>query len=76
MENEHNYGYAGFFQRIKAAFFPLKEADDDRGRMRTVLNSLILHLHPTKVVKPSLSLTYTWGLEGLSALLVVGQPIY
>lgn len=71
MENEHNYGYAGFFQRIKAAFFPQKEADDDRGRMRTVLNSLILHLHPTKVVKPSLSLTYTWGLGGLSALLVV-----
>ncbi len=61
----------GFTGRFRQAFFPPKENDDDRGRMRTVLNSLILHLHPTKVVKPSLSLTYTWGLGGLSALLVV-----
>jgi len=62
---------AGFMGRLQEAFFPKKESDDDRGRMRSVVNSLILHLHPTKVVERSLSLTYTWGLGGLSALLVV-----
>jgi len=35
---------------------------DDRSRMRQVMNNLILHLHPTKVPKPTLRFTYTWGL--------------
>jgi quinol-cytochrome oxidoreductase complex cytochrome b subunit len=70
-EQSQQTSLVGFGNRVKQAFFPAQEADDDRGRMRTVLNSLILHLHPTKVVKRSLSLTYTWGLGGLSALLVV-----
>ena len=42
---------------------------DDRSRMRTVANNLILHLHPTKVPAPALRWTYTWGLGGISALL-------
>jgi len=61
----------GFFSRFRQAFFPPKESDDDRGRMKTVLNNLILHLHPTKVVRSSLKLSYTWGLGGLSALLML-----
>ncbi len=43
---------------------------DDRGRMRVVMNNLVLHLHPSKVAKPTLKFTYTWGLGGLSLLLV------
>ncbi len=43
---------------------------DDRGRMRVVMNNLVLHLHPSKVAKPSLKFTYTWGLGGLSLLLI------
>ncbi|MBK9121575.1 MAG: cytochrome b N-terminal domain-containing protein [Chloroflexi bacterium] len=43
---------------------------DDRGRMRVVMNNLVLHLHPSKVAKPTLKFTYTWGLGGLSILLV------
>lgn len=43
---------------------------DDRGRMRVVMNNLILHLHPSKVAKPTLKFTYTWGLGGLALLLV------
>jgi len=43
---------------------------DDRSRMRMVVDSLVLHLHPTKVPVQTLSWTYTWGLGGLSALLV------
>ena len=42
---------------------------DDRGRMRLVMNSLVLHLHPSKVAKPTLRFTYTFGLGGLSLLL-------
>lgn len=43
---------------------------DDRSRMRMVVDSLVLHLHPTKVPVQTLSWTYTWGLGGLSAMLV------
>lgn len=44
---------------------------DDRGRMRLSANDLILHLHPNRVPKESLKLTYTFGLGGLSILLLV-----
>ena len=47
---------------------PLPE--DDRGRMRMVVDNLVLHLHPAKVPARTLSWTYTWGLGGLSALLI------
>ena len=43
---------------------------DDRSRMRMVVDSLVLHLHPSKVPARTLSWTYTWGLGGLSAMLV------
>ncbi len=46
-------------------------AQDDRGRMRTVMNNLVLHLHPSKVAVPTLKFTYTWGLGGLSILLIM-----
>ncbi len=44
---------------------------DDRGRMRVVMNNLVLHLHPSKVAKPTLKFTYTWGLGGLALLLAI-----
>jgi quinol-cytochrome oxidoreductase complex cytochrome b subunit len=47
---------------------PLK---DDRARLRYVMNSLVLHLHPPKVAKPTLKFTYTWGLGGLAILLTM-----
>lgn len=43
---------------------------DDRGRMRVVMNSLILHIHPAKVSKPALKFSYTFGLGGLLILLL------
>lgn len=43
---------------------------NDRGRMRVVMNNLVLHLHPSKVAKPTLKFTYTFGLGGLAMLLV------
>jgi quinol-cytochrome oxidoreductase complex cytochrome b subunit len=44
---------------------------DDRGRMRLVMNNLVLHIHPSKVNKESLKFTYTWGLGGLAILLTM-----
>ena len=43
--------------------------EDDRGRMKMVMNSLILHIHPSKVSKPALKFNYTFGLGGLLLLL-------
>ncbi len=55
--------------RIYQELGPTSLPSDDRGRMRMVLDNLVLHLHPTKVPVRTLSWTYTWGLGGLSGLL-------
>ncbi|MBM4459282.1 MAG: NACHT domain-containing protein [Chloroflexi bacterium] len=60
-----------FGGRVRASLGPSGLPSDDRGRMRLVVDNLVLHLHPTKVNTRSLSLTYTWGLGGLSAMLVM-----
>lgn len=57
--------------RISSRLMPGELPSDDRGRMRMVVDSLILHLHPTKVPDTTMRWTYTWGLGGLSALLMV-----
>ncbi|MBN1146688.1 MAG: cytochrome b N-terminal domain-containing protein [Anaerolineales bacterium] len=57
--------------RIWKALGPSGLPDDDRGRMRMVVDNLVLHLHPTKVPVSTLRWTYTWGLGGLSALLLM-----
>ena len=43
--------------------------EDDRGRMKMVMNSLVLHIHPTKTPKAALKFNYTFGLGGLLLLL-------
>ncbi len=48
---------------------PNPEWAEERSQMRTVANSLILHLHPTKVPVSSLRFVYTWGLGGMSVIL-------
>ena len=42
---------------------------DDRERMKMVMNSLVLHIHPSKVARPALKFNYTFGLGGLLLLL-------
>jgi len=59
-----------FKQRIWQALAPEPLPDDDRGRMRRVMDNLVLHLHPSKVPVQTLKWTYTWGLGGLAGLLV------
>lgn len=58
-------------KRIWKRLGPSELPQDDRSRMRLVVDSLILHLHPTKVPVSTLRWTYTWGLGGLSALLML-----
>jgi quinol-cytochrome oxidoreductase complex cytochrome b subunit len=55
-------------QSIQRDEFPL---EDDRSRMKAVMNNLVLHIHPSKVAKPTLKFTYTWGLGGLAILLMM-----
>ena len=43
--------------------------EEDRGRMKMVMNSLVLHIHPTKTSKAALRFNYTFGLGGLLLLL-------
>lgn len=60
-----------FWSRMIEALSPPESPTDDRGRMRMVVDNLVLHLHPTKVPVRALSWTYTWGLGGLSAMLLM-----
>ena len=59
------------FERIRESLGPGEMPSDDRGRMRMVVDSLILHIHPTKVADSTMRWTYSWGLGGLSALLMM-----
>ncbi|MBK9208319.1 MAG: cytochrome b N-terminal domain-containing protein [Anaerolineales bacterium] len=56
--------------RIRERLVPEAMPVDDRGRMRMVVDSLVLHLHPTKVIASTMNWNYSWGLGGLSALLM------
>lgn len=57
--------------RMRKRLVPEGMPEDDRGRMRMVMDSLILHIHPSKVAASTLHWTYTWGLGGLSAVLMM-----
>lgn len=57
--------------RMRQRLAPPEYPEDDRSRMRMVVDSLVLHLHPSKIPVRTLSWTYTWGLGGLAALLVM-----
>lgn len=61
---------ASLFARIRERLGPKELPTDDRGRIRMVVDSLILHLHPSKVPVTTLRWTYTWGLGGLAAVLL------
>jgi quinol-cytochrome oxidoreductase complex cytochrome b subunit len=62
---------SSLIKRMRTRLGPGEFPADDRGRMRMVVDSLVLHLHPTKVPVTTIKWTYTWGLGGLSALLVM-----
>ncbi|MDM8526721.1 cytochrome b N-terminal domain-containing protein [Anaerolineales bacterium HSG24] len=61
-----------FLQRMWESIFrgPL-DPQTDRERKLMVLDSLILHLHPTTIAERTLKLTLTWGLGGMATLLTM-----
>jgi len=63
---ENNHFLARVYRSIQRDRLP---PSDDRGRMKIVMNSLVLHIHPAKVSSASLKFTYTFGLGGLLLLL-------
>ena len=52
-------------------FYTSQPREDERSRLRAVLDSLVLHLHPTRVPAAALRFTYTWGLGGISTVLAI-----
>ena len=56
-----------FFKSIYREGYP----DTDRKRVMVVINSLALHLHPVRIPKKALKVSYTWGLGGLSIWMFV-----
>ncbi len=60
-------GAQGWKQGLKRLVYT--EAPTDRGNMRRVLNSLVLHLHPVRAPARAIRFTYTWGLGDLHAAL-------
>ena len=44
---------------------------EDRSRILQAANNLVLHLHPNSIPAPALRFRYTWGVGGISALLVL-----
>lgn len=56
-----------FFKSLYREGYP----DSDRKRVMVIINSLALHLHPVRVPKKAIRVTYTWGLGGLSIWMFV-----
>lgn len=71
MMEQPNPETPGMVERMRQSLVPAGIPIDDRGRMRMVMDSLILHLHPARIPQSTLRWTYTWGLGGLSAMLMV-----
>ncbi|MCB0120215.1 MAG: cytochrome b N-terminal domain-containing protein, partial [Anaerolineales bacterium] len=70
MEEQTPQPEPSIFERMRNRLSPEGLPTDDRGRMRMVVDSLILHIHPSKVEVSTLKWTYTWGLGGLAGLLM------
>jgi quinol-cytochrome oxidoreductase complex cytochrome b subunit len=70
MEEQTSQTEITILDRMRSRLAPEGIPSDDRGRMRMVMDSLVLHIHPAKVEVSSMKWTYTWGLGGLSALLM------
>ncbi len=69
--NTPNNSQPPLWQRVWRSAVREPFTGDRRSRLRLVMNNLILHLHPAQVPARTLRFTYTWGLGGLAALLVV-----
>ncbi len=57
--------------RVWRSFFRHGVPDNDLDRSLTITSNVFLHLHPVRVRKHGLRLTYTWGLGGISLFLLL-----
>lgn len=73
VENEENVtrGQSAIDRVYKSILRDPIPPQDERDRMRVVMNNLILHIHPSRVSRSALKLNYTFGLGGLLLLLFV-----
>ncbi len=55
--------------RVWTSFFRHGWPDNERDQSLTVTSNVLLHLHPVKVRKAGLKITYTWGLGGITVFL-------
>jgi len=63
-----------FFSRLRqssfwGSIFRQGYPDNDENRALIIFNSFFLHIHPVKVNRHALKLTYTWGLGVISFIL-------
>ncbi|MBI3961977.1 MAG: cytochrome b N-terminal domain-containing protein [Deinococcus sp.] len=57
--------------RIWRSIYRQPFADEEREGARVINDSLLMHLHPVKLRRHGLSITYTFGLGGISFLLFI-----
>ncbi len=70
-ENQINH-CANILKRIWRSFAIAPVVpENDQERRRTVLNTLILHLHPPTVPAATIRYTHTWGLGGMGLVLFI-----
>jgi quinol-cytochrome oxidoreductase complex cytochrome b subunit len=55
--------------RVWRSFFRHGLPDNDLDRSLTITSNVFLHLHPVRVRRSGLRLTYTWGLGGITFFL-------
>jgi quinol-cytochrome oxidoreductase complex cytochrome b subunit len=66
----------GVWKRIRdsqmwKSVFRIGLPKDTRGRLQVVLHNFFLHLHPVRVAKSGIRMTYTFCLGGISAFLFI-----
>ena len=52
--------------RIWKSIFRHDFSDTPRTRLQRVFGNVFLHLHPVRIAKDAIRVTYTWGLGGIS----------
>src|SRR5437879_12868738 len=55
--------------QIYRSIFRVGVPDSDRKRMLVMLGSVFIHLHPVKVRKSGIRMSYTWCMTGISFFL-------
>lgn len=64
-----NLGQRITSSRVWRSFFRHGFPDNDLDRSLVITSNVFLHLHPVKVRRSGLKLTYTWGLGGITFFL-------